>query len=213
MGARAAVRDDGASRPRGAANVTTARKHDEWIAQPRCTRWYEWLVILLLLAFAGGVRAGSVYKCEDSRGGIAYQDLPCAETQRERLLELEPAPAYQPSPQYAIDNEARAMARSGHGVRRAAVEAAAFECRAADGAVFYRHSGCPHSLAPSAASGRSARGAGKSAGAPVSVSARRITREEACRAIHAAGAIGRAGHEHDDDVSTYERNLGRDPCR
>jgi len=31
--------------------------------------------------------------------------------------------------------------------------------------------------------------------------------------MHRAGAISRAGHEHDEDVSTYDRNLGRDPCR
>jgi len=40
-----------------------------------------------------------------------------------------------------------------------------------------------------------------------------VPRDEACQRIHSAGAIGRAGHQHDEDVSTYDRNLGRDPCR
>jgi hypothetical protein len=45
------------------------------------------------------------------------------------------------------------------------------------------------------------------------VSSSRIPRDEACREIHTAGSIGRAGHQHDENVSTYEHNLGRDPCR
>jgi len=34
-----------------------------------------------------------------------------------------------------------------------------------------------------------------------------------CRRLARAGSIGRAGHERDEIVSTYDRNLGRDPCR
>jgi hypothetical protein len=40
-----------------------------------------------------------------------------------------------------------------------------------------------------------------------------LPRGEVCRRIAAAGSIGRAGHARDESVSTYDRNLGRDPCR
>jgi hypothetical protein len=57
------------------------------------------------------------------------------------------------------------------------------------------------------------KGAVRGGGATLHVSSQRIAREEACREIQRAGAAGRAGHEHDEVVSSYEHNLGRDPCR
>jgi len=195
--------------------MTTDRHDDEWRPQ-RPLRWYEWLVVLLLLVLANGVRAGSVYKCLDGGGAVAYQDLPCAADRQERRIELDPAPAYAPSPQYALE---RAPMRALPGrSKRAEAQAVSYECRSADGQVFFRHGGCPHSVpanqgpAPQRHGGNTKGGSAKGGGS-VSVSSRRIDRDEACRQIHRAGSIGRAGHEHDDDVGTYERNLGRDPCR
>jgi hypothetical protein len=187
---------------------------------PRPLRAYQWLVILLLLALASGVRAGPIYKCVEPGGPVAYQDVPCAQTQRALSIELAPAPAWQPSPQYAVA-EAGAARRERHAAARDRADAAAqsFECRAADGQVFYRHSGCPHSVAATQAGAAHLRGArtgaarSASASASVSVAASRIARSDACHEIERAGAIGRSGHENDERVSTYERNLGRDPCR
>jgi hypothetical protein len=85
-----------------------------------------------------------------------------------------------------------------------------YECRAADGELFYRHGRCPAQI-PAKDSLLQGRTKGKSAG--YAVTAQPIARAEACRRIERAGSIGRNGHEHDERVSTYERNLGRDPCR
>jgi hypothetical protein len=195
---------------------TTDRHGNEWRPQ-RPLRWYEWLLVLLLLVLANGVRAGSVYKCIGAGGAVAYQDLPCAADRHERMIELEAAPAYAPSPEYAFDRETPKHTTTTHAARSAA-HTNSFECRSADGQVFFRHGGCPHSVpagsgaASPPRNGSSAHGSAKGAGS-VSVSARRIDRDEACRQIHRAGSIGRAGHQHDEDVGTYERNLGRDPCR
>jgi hypothetical protein len=191
---------------------------NEWRFNHRPTRWYEWLLILLLLGLAGGVRAGPVYKCTDAAGDVAYQQLPCSEQQQTRLVEIDPAPAWQPSPQYAVasrsDGSDPRRAHAAAGSRRA-TEPMSYECHAADGQVFYRHSGCPHSIAATTlATGSSARrGNRSSSSSSISVSSQRVTRDEACAQMHRAGAISRAGHEHDEDVSTYDRNLGRDPCR
>jgi len=187
----------------------------EWTANARTTRWYEWLLILVLLGLAGGVRAASVYKCTNPDGSVAYQDVACSEWQHARTLEIAPAPAYARSPEYAVDRTPAPHSRLASASRRES-PAASYECRTTDGQVFYRHSSCPHSVAAQSSgySGTHQHGArGPSGGASVAVSSTRVSREEACRQIHAAGAIGRAGHEHDEDVSTYERNLGRDPCR
>jgi hypothetical protein len=40
----------------------------------------------------------------------------------------------------------------------------------------------------------------------------RISRAEACRRIHSAGAALRDGHLRDASVSTYDHLMGRDPC-
>jgi hypothetical protein len=184
----------------------------EWQAATRQARWYEWLLVLLLLGLAGGVRAAPVYKCTDAGGGVAYQTLPCSAQQSEAVVPIAAAPAYAKSPEYAVERTTEPRARATKARREP--QAMSFECRAADGQVFYRHASCPHSVAgdasaTSSTSHRTSRGSGGT----VAVSSSRIPRDEACREIHAAGSIGRAGHQHDENVSTYEHNLGRDPCR
>jgi hypothetical protein len=182
----------------------------------RTLRWYEWLAFLLLFFLAAGVRAGSIYKCIDAQGGVAYQAQACANAQHEAVVEIAPAPAYAASPSYAVhdDVEERA-ARRGRGKsastsRTASSSPQSYECRAADGQVFYRHTSCPHSVA---AQGGGTKGRGHAYAQSVGVSGHRVAREEACTQMRRAGAAGRSGHEHDEDVSTYDKNLGRDPCR
>ncbi|RYD14485.1 MAG: hypothetical protein EOP90_12635 [Lysobacteraceae bacterium] len=84
-----------------------------------------------------------------------------------------------------------------------------FECRATNGEVFYRHARCPGSIPAGASARRPSRGAAGSVG----VRATPVPRREACRRIEAGARSGRAGRERDETVTTYERNLGRDPCR
>jgi hypothetical protein len=185
----------------------------EWQAAKRQARWYEWLLVLLLLGLAGGVRAATVYKCTDAGGGVAYQTLPCSAQQSEAVVPIAAAPAYAKSPEYAIERTTEPRERAAYASRHEP-QAMSFECRAADGQVFYRHASCPHSVAgDGSATGSAAHRTSRGSGGSVPVSSSRIPRDEACREIHAAGSIGRAGHQHDENVSTYEHNLGRDPCR
>ena len=185
----------------------------------RSMRWYEWLVGLFLFAAALGVRAESVYKCIDANGDIAYQQVSCAARQRQSTIAIATAPRYAPSPHYVLarQNE-EAAPRSRVAAHERAPQETAFECRTSDGRVFYRLSACPHSIAgeTSAAGGKSHRGkpgSARNSGGSAQVSGRRVARDEACREIHRAGAIGRDGHEFDEHVSTYEHNLGHDPCK
>jgi len=186
----------------------------------RSMRWYEWLSGLLLLLLACGLRAQPVYKCTGPDGAIAYQDKACGAQQLENELRIDPAPPVQPSPQYFLAHDATQprstpspLPRAG-GRRRMWTqdEEKSFECRASNGDVFYRHNACPHSIkAP--ASGNGHKGASGGVAATLAVSSRPVARSEACAQMRRAGAVGRNGHEHDEDVSTYERNLGHDPCR
>lgn len=177
------------------------------------------IAILLLAALgwlaplaAAPARAESVYRCRHADGSLAYRDSPCADAQRQTRVELAPAPPPAASPEYGTGKARSATAprsrrAAAHGDGRA--EAPSYECRAANGEVFYRHSTCPASIADTDP-GRPRRGAGSSS---VAVSGVALTRKEACRRLAAAGSIGRRGRERDERVSTYERNAGRDPCR
>lgn len=163
-----------------------------------------WMAVLLAcggLLTAWPASAQTVYRCRDARGAVAFQDKPCAGGQAQSEVAIEAAPAYAASPDYGVDKpvrRSRAAQPTSHGRARNA-EPMSYECRAANGEVFYRHGHCPATI----------RGAGHGA-ASVPVSASAITRVEAC---HRMATTSHAGRERDETVSTYERNLGRDPCR
>lgn len=175
------------------------------------------LVLLCALWPCVAGAAQKVYRCADAKGATSYQDRPCADPRHQRVIELAaPTPAAVQSAVGSARPAARAAAaarepkrrgspRKG-GERRAVMS---WECRAANGELFYRHSRCPASIPGHASARRGAR----SAAAGVQVQATPLPRRDVCRRIHATGASGRAGRIRDETVTTYERNLGRDPCR
>jgi hypothetical protein len=185
---------------------------------PRPLRWYEWLAVLLLAGYAAGARA-EVYQCTDARGDVTFQSRPCADAAHQSVVAIAPAPKYAPSPEYAVapGRSTRSVERVRTSSRRGEARAAgSYECRTSDGQVFYRHSTCPRSV-PAADRGATHRGgrgaAGGAAAKSVAVTATRISREDACYELRRAAAAGRSGRIHDQDVSSYDKNLGRDPCR
>jgi len=154
--------------------------------------------------FLSGLVHAQAWQCRDGSGHVAYQDHPCAAGTQERRIEFAPAPTPQPSPAYRLPAPHRAgAARIVRSASPAPMERS-FECRASNGEVFYRHGTCPASIQVRDTSG-ARRGTTTSA-----VSATPLSRREACRRMQ---ATGRAGRERDQSFSTYERNLGRDPCR
>lgn len=196
---------------------------------------------LLLLAWTLPAPALTIHRCTGSDGTPAFQDRPCAAHQqsgvvvlRAEHLVVEPAatvPATSTSRSERHGNSrARATTKSGnaritksaiHPRNRRSPTAAAtasadssWECRAGNGEIFYQHGPCPAAVIGGVEQRTSAtRGRRRSDAQTVPVAGRPIARTDACRRIHAASASDRAGHERDEDVSTYERNLGRDPCR
>lgn len=191
-------------------------------------------IILLLCTFAANTQAASVYECVDANGHLAYRDTPCATDARQSKLDVQPLPtigdpsevAAQRAHPRGISNRRASRGEHGrkhatHASRRAnAQQATSWECHAADGEVFYRHSRCPGSVPGDGTvrndyaertSGTRTRGR-RNAWSRVSVHGKKIPRAEACRRIHAAGAAGRDGHLRDQTVSTYDHLMGRDPC-
>ncbi|MCQ4166514.1 DUF4124 domain-containing protein [Tahibacter harae] len=194
------------------------------------------LVTALVLAFAGlaaPVTAATVYKCTDGEGNIAYQNTFCATHENARVMRFAPAPKPGSAAPVAesrtgkskargkpAGNRGRAASRASRSRGQRATAAAApaedqsWECRLGNGEVFYQHAPCPGGAYASHDETHSAtRGRRKSGLQLTPVSSKPISRAEACRRIHAPSASSRPGHERDEDVSTYERNLGRDPCR
>lgn len=183
----------------------------------RSMRWYEWLVGLTILLLASGARAGPLYRCVDARGNTRFTDLACTAGENVQKVDVAPVPAFSPSPQYAVPGRKarepalptrRSAASLGRQHETSSALERSYECRSVDGQIFYRHVACPHTIeAKSDGLGR-----GHAAKKKVEVRAVRVSREEACAQMRRAGASGRSGHAHDEDVSSYEKNLGHDPC-
>ena len=181
----------------------------------------------LLWVIVAGAHAASVYRCVDALGRIAFRDTPCAAQARQHKLDLQPQPLIgapgEHAARAAATTHTRNIARRSKRSRRTAhvKPATSWECRAADGEVFYRHTRCPGSIPGDGVvrwrdggdppSGKRSRHRRNAWGA-VPVHGKKITRVEACRRIHSAGAAGRDGHARDETVSTYDHLMGRDPC-
>jgi hypothetical protein len=184
----------------------------------------------VLLLITGSATAGTIFKCVDASGAIAFQAVPCGGHGRQTAMQVRAqplidanaqAPRFAPEPK-ASSRKSRRDVRTRAGSRRGRGNAAtSWECRAADGEVFYRHTHCPHSVPGDGVMrstgryvlrrGRGRRG-GRDAWSPVSVHARKVPRELACRRINAVAAVERDGSARDEHASVYEHDLGRDPC-
>jgi hypothetical protein len=176
-------------------------------SQHRTLKLHEWLAVLALLFLCNGVRATTVYKCTDADGAVSYQSAACASTQHTSEIELAPVSPAAPSPQYALDPVRPAVHQRQTRLAHAKTEMA-YECRTSGGNVFYRLGHCPHSIAEKSGDSR-----GKNATHSVSVTSHPVTRQMACSEMRRAGSAGRNGHEYDESISTYDRNLGNDPCK
>lgn len=162
------------------------------------------LVAITLGSPVAAVQAQSIYKCVDNEGHIAFQDVACKSGVSEQQVTIASAPTPAPSPEYTPpDRRDPPSQRRTKGPAREAV-VYSYECATQSGSLFYRHSRCPASIDRSGLIG------GRRNAARENVRARRIPRLDACRGMR---SVGRDGREFDDVPSTYDRNLGRDPCR
>ncbi len=185
--------------------------------------------VFILWTIAGTAYATPVFKCVDAQGHVAFRDSPCPPRMHQTRIALHPLPTIGDADEVAAER-ARASAprhvrTAGHprrhrSPRRRAKPKMSWECRAADGEVFYRHTRCPSSVRGdgvvrvdyAARMSREYPHRRHNAWSRVRVHGSRIPRAEACRRIRSPGAAGRDGHLRDAHVSTYARLTGRDPC-
>ena len=191
----------------------------------RHRRWFLCAVAALLWVVCDA-HAASIYKCVATNGRIAFRDTPCATHARQMKISLAGLPLIDPAaPRNRPSRRPRSSSRRSlarHRRVRVHRKAAptSWECRAADGEVFYRHTRCPGSVPGDGvvrtryaeAFRASHPGKRRNAWSRVPVHGVRIPRAEACRRIHSAGAAVRDGHKRDAHVSTYDRLMGRGPC-
>jgi len=179
-----------------------------------CVRCCGLLAAMLLSSAA--IAAEPVFKCVDAQGAVAYQDKPCPRAAQQ--TEVEPSEHVSPPAGAPDEPAARAPAardasapRTPRAPTAAAVPAESWQCNASDGEVFYRHDVCPDTITTTITQVCGKRGCiDRTNTAHVTASA--VTRAEACGQIHAPAAGDRPGHQHDQTVSTYEHDLGHDPC-
>jgi hypothetical protein len=176
------------------------------------------LFLVSTLSHAGEV----IYRCKSDVGGsTVYQSTPCGpkaelvkvrpENRAQLMVNamesgvLLPVPAPSPSPPRPPDSSM---------IPNPAVTSPApssFRCITADGRTFYRHDACPAAspvvTTVQVQGRRGIRQVKKTEFAPVSAAP--VSREQACKEIQSS----RRSSAMDEKYSTYERNLGRDPCR
>ena len=170
----------------------------------RCSISVLTILTGLGLMVNGSVQAQAVFKCTDRQGHVAFQATRCGAGLVEQIVEIAAVPTPAPSPDYASPQRPkRTGLRLVRSTQRVAEETS-FECRTAAGALFYRHDGCPTVV------GRGNPKSDLHASRGETVRARRIPRSKACRGLR---TLGRRGQENDEVTPTYDKNLGRDPCR
>lgn len=184
---------------------------------------------MLLWCVASNAHAASIYQCTGSHGGTTFRDTPCATQARQTKLDVAGQPLIDPNaPRLAAPARTTKAATTRTREHRAAVAtrgrkpkpATSWECHAADGEVFYRHTRCPGSVPGDGTvrsdyaetTSRSRSGKRHNAWSKVPVHGEKVSRSEACRRIRSPSAAGRDGHLRDETVDTYARLTGRDPC-
>lgn len=197
---------------------------------PRRRETWLLLQIACALLFVGitcHASAASIYQCTNGSHATTFRDTPCPTSthQTKRKVSGQPlidpgaprrAPARVPS---RVRSTAQTRRTHAHRMRKRQ-QPMSWECRAADGEVFFRHTRCPSSVpgdgvvrgnyAASFSSTHSRRR--HDAWSRIPVHGVKIPRSEACQRIDSAGASGRDGHLRDAHVSTYDHLMGRDPC-
>lgn len=180
----------------------------------------RWILVAAGLATSAVACAQTVYKCVDSQNRIAFQQTPCEAGQRESEVAIKPSPPPPPQPpsrpapsRESVLAAREYMANLAREAEPAPVQSApvvqSYQCTTVAGEVFYTHSPCPEVVRDGNTGNYGHTGAGVNWHYS-SVTGKPIPRALACRAMRSAGDIAR---RLDEKISTYDKNLGRDPCR
>ena len=176
------------------------------------------LLLATCLAFSSAANAQTIYKCVDAQNRIAFQQTPCESGKRESEVAIKPLPPPPPAsstvaPSRKISSFTEDLVAN---IKRAPKSSQqqsvpveqSYECTFVHGGkeVFYQHSPCPEEIyqgsTPVVNNGR--RGYRPYY---LLVTGKPVPRAVACKNMRSAG---RSGRKYDQQISTYDRNLGRD---
>jgi hypothetical protein len=181
------------------------------------------ILVTLLFLFSLDCYAGEVvYRCVPATGGATvYQSTPCGKNSEvvkirkedqarlllramEREALVSPVSSFIPvqTPRQPDPQSQSAISTS---------PAPSFKCLTADGKVFYRHDACPAASPVVVVTDVQTRRGIRQVKTVdyVPVSSAPVSQEEACREIRKTSRSSKM----DQKYSSYDRNLGRDPCR
>jgi hypothetical protein len=167
---------------------------------------------------ADGAVARDMYVCEGANGTKVFSESPCGTGSK--AVRMREAPTVGDSP--AIREAAAQALKEREAAAKAAAEAAnrprevfvaptpeAYQCRVANGEVFYQHSRCPANVTVLTTSWLGSRAITNEAFAPVE--AVPVSKSYACTQIRAGGGP-EGGHRRDEWYSSYDRRQRLDPC-
>ena len=205
-------------------------------SKPAIRQFRSWIAAMslgLLAQVPGSLFAAGpqVYSCTDDKGHVTFSQTPCADdaesVDTRDALRTGTAPNRDELNKWLSDKADQKTRDQAHAANRAAAAAAfaaqaqpqpapkpqgAWRCEASDGTVFYRHDGCPASVA-TAATFWLGGPADNFVHMQAPVTATRVARDEACDAIYAPRSGNRVGSSRDQRYSPYDRREGRDPCK
>lgn len=186
-----------------------------------------------VLVFAPATSQQKFYRCESDEGTTIFSDVPCsdeleAETTREayktdtpanRSINVEENIDFRNDSSRLSEGPVNTNSNS-DSVTEDSEQYALF-CESANGLKWYRHDSCPEfiteesprrSIGVIPTTGEVVVGIRPKAATNVPVTQSKVPLDKACREIYKLGKQ-RPGSERDHEFSTYDRNLGRDPCR
>jgi hypothetical protein len=189
-------------------------------------------LVAFVAVFCASAQAGQIFKCTDASGAVSFQATACADGSQQADVVIRndtatPAPPSKYNPRnvpivrrtddvtsnYKLPSFAHGNPAPPPQQAYQPADQVSYECRMSNGEVFYQHQACPASITTGSDRRYNASGQASQLDVVANVTSRQISRDEACDKINRSGAIGREGHGRDQRVSTYDKNLGRDPCR
>lgn len=175
-------------------------------------------VLFLLLLIPCGAAAGTVYKCTDANGAVAFQSRPCADDKKTEEVAIRSAPeppplppASAPDPPPIVDVPPPPAPLP---PPRAPSEpvAESWRCSLENGEIWYQHRPCPRRLYAQEHLLMSDGTLGPLVEVSKPVGQRSVSRSEACKEINRPAAATRKGSSRDEKPDAYAKLQGEDPC-
>jgi len=174
----------------------------------------KWILFALYFTVLESSAQQTVYRCVEEDGSTTFSDQPCSEDPD--VLHIEeshnPAPPRQYLPRASTANNDDTGRANSSPAPPSSRQAISYRCSIDTGEVWYLHSPCPSRVTIREIEDLEFEEGWAEVSREVTVDQTEVSRSSACSQIYAVGT-SRRGSDRDESYTTYERNMGRDPCR